>query len=148
MADPVPDSGKTWGIPNALWNAVMIGVMTAVLGYFQTQTRDAVDKKGEEAAVAAEQARSKAAEAATAVRQVKTTLSAANKSQDTKLDNIATTTDASHMLLNGNMETQLKLNAVAMRRIAQLTNNPVDAEAAELAEKALADHLATKAEQK
>jgi hypothetical protein len=46
-----------------------------------------------------------------------------------------------HTLVNSNMGIQLRLNSVALRRIASLTGLPDDAAAASLAESAYAEHL-------
>lgn len=45
-----------------------------------------------------------------------------------------------HKLVNSSMGNQLKLNAVATRRLAMLTNSPVDVDAADLANKMLKEH--------
>lgn len=48
--------------------------------------------------------------------------------------------DATHILVNSNMGTQLKLTAVALRRIANQSKYKEDEDAAALAEKAYAEH--------
>ena len=50
-----------------------------------------------------------------------------------------------HTLLNSNMGAQLKIGAVALRRLAELTKHPDDLAAASLAEKLLSDHEAKQA---
>lgn len=62
-----------------------------------------------------------------------------------KLDRIAETGEKTHTLVNSNMGAQLRLVATTSRRLSQLTNEPVDIEAAELAEKLLKDHDAKQA---
>lgn len=57
-----------------------------------------------------------------------------------KLGKIAKTAESVHTLVNSAMGSQLKLNAVATRRLAMLTNAPVDVDAAAIAEKALKEH--------
>lgn len=57
-----------------------------------------------------------------------------------RLGKIAKTAESVHTLVNSAMGSQLKLNAVATRRLAMLTNAPVDVDAAELAAKALKEH--------
>lgn len=56
-----------------------------------------------------------------------------------KLDAIAETGDKTHILVNSNMGVQLKIAAVALRRLAS-SGNPEDVAAAELAEKLLREH--------
>ncbi len=57
-----------------------------------------------------------------------------NVVQSDKLDSI-------HTLVNSNMGTQLKIAAVAIRRVATMTNHADDMAAADLAEKLLAEHM-------
>ncbi|HEV3021856.1 MAG TPA: hypothetical protein VGX76_05295 [Pirellulales bacterium] len=52
----------------------------------------------------------------------------------------ATVAEAVHVLVNSNMGVQLKLCAVALRRVADLTNHPADDVTAKLAEAKLVDH--------
>ena len=60
-----------------------------------------------------------------------------------QLSNIAKET---HSLVNGNMEGQLRMTAIASRRLADSTKDPKDVEIAETAEKLLEDHIKTKKE--
>lgn len=62
-----------------------------------------------------------------------------------KLNAIAKTGEQVHTLVNSNMGTQLKLNAISLRRLATITNDPVDVDAAMLAEKLLKEHDAKQA---
>jgi hypothetical protein len=62
-----------------------------------------------------------------------------------KLNSIQKTGETVHTLVNSNMGTQLKLNAISLRRLATITNNPVDVDAAMLAEKLLKEHEAKQA---
>lgn len=57
-----------------------------------------------------------------------------------KLRSIGKTADATHTLVNSAMSTQLKLNAVMSRRLANMTKNQTDRDAAALAEKLYEDH--------
>lgn len=65
---------------------------------------------------------------------------------DRKLDNIGKTAEQVKGLVNGRMRVQLETNVVLARKLAQATGSPEDAALLELAEKALADHLAKEAE--
>lgn len=72
--------------------------------------------------------------AATRVELVKIALEDRTSSTDQKLESI-------HILVNSAMGLQLKLYAVAARRIAELPDaNDADKQAAELADKNLAEH--------
>lgn len=62
------------------------------------------------------------------------------EAQNTKLDAIVETGDKVHVLVNSSMSAQLKLNAVSAHRIATLTKDPVDYEAAITADKLLKEH--------
>lgn len=64
---------------------------------------------------------------------------------NSRLGKIAKTAEKVHTLVNSAMGSQLKLNAVATRRLAILTNSPVDVDAAAVAEKALKEHEAKQA---
>jgi hypothetical protein len=54
--------------------------------------------------------------------------------------------EAIHTLVNSNMGEQLRISAVALRRIAETTREPRDAEVAAEAERALSEHLAQQEE--
>ncbi len=62
-----------------------------------------------------------------------------------KLDAISQTTDSVHVLVNNNMEVQLRLNAELSRWKASQTGMRADMEAATLAEKLLKEHMAKQA---
>ncbi len=59
---------------------------------------------------------------------------------DWKLNKIQETAEATHALVNSASLVQLRLHAVAARRIAGLTGNKDDKEAADLAEKLALEH--------
>jgi hypothetical protein len=59
-----------------------------------------------------------------------------------KQNKAARVTTATHALVNSNMETQLKLNAVLANRMASLTHLKEDIDAAVLADKILRGHMA------
>lgn len=67
------------------------------------------------------------------------------KEGSNKLEAIAKVSEATHTLVNSNMGAQLKLTAVATRRLAALTNDQADLDAADLADKLLAEHEAKQA---
>lgn len=84
----------------------------------------------------------KADVAADKVGQVKRTLEEATEEQSGRLDSIQKTGQLTHDLVNSASLVQLKLYAVAARRIADLTKDPADAEAATVAERLYHDHEA------
>jgi hypothetical protein len=100
-----------------------------------TRMADAKEAKASLARVA-----EKAADAAQKVEDVKDSLDERNTVTNTKLDGLAKVADATHTLVNSNMGAQLKLNAVVTRRLADLTQDPTDHDAAALADKLLAEH--------
>jgi len=59
---------------------------------------------------------------------------------NSKLNDIAKTGQAVHVLVNSSMSTQLRVSKVALQRVAELTNNPADIEAALLAEHLFEEH--------
>lgn len=61
---------------------------------------------------------------------------------DRKLRDIQRTGELTHAAVNGSMTTQLRVAALALGRVAELTKNADDVAAAELALKALQDHEA------
>jgi uncharacterized protein (TIGR02588 family) len=76
----------------------------------------------------------KAKEVAVKVAEVKTTLETTSEVNTHKLDEI-------HTLVNGAMASQMKISAVALRRVADLSKHADDIAAAELAEKTYRDHM-------
>ncbi len=154
MADPTPNPDKTWGIPNKFFTPLAITLMTCVIGlmqaltaYMQSLTREAVqeakvaiDETGEKAEASAKKAEKAVVSAKKEVERVKTALVESNETQAEKISDLKTTADSTHLLVNSSMAAQLKISAIALRRLADLTKNPDDIAAAELAEKNLKAH--------
>lgn len=82
-----------------------------------------------------------ASAAAQKVEEVKHTLEDKDILTNAKLEGLAKVADATHTLVNSAMCTQLKISAVALRRVADLTKHPDDVAAAELAEKGLVEQV-------
>lgn len=61
---------------------------------------------------------------------------------DRKLKEIQRTGELTHAAVNGSMTTQLRVAAIALKRVADLTKDAEDVAAADLALKALQDHEA------
>lgn len=61
----------------------------------------------------------------------------------TKLDAVQVTTDATHTLSNSGRGALLLLSRSQSRRLADLTHDPIDAEAADVAESIYRDHMAS-----
>lgn len=58
-----------------------------------------------------------------------------------RTEEVAKVADKTHALVNSAMATQLRVGAVALRRVAELTGNPDDLIAANLAEAAYQQHI-------
>jgi len=111
--------------------SVVTAVGIIVVAVMQMRTKQAVD-------TASADRKAESVAAISATEEVKNTLQESTKAADKKLGEI-------HTLVNSNMERQLRLTSVALRRIAQLTKKPEDKKAAELAEELLRDHVAKQA---
>ncbi len=118
------EGGDGWvGVVQAV--IAMVGTLAlAYLAYLQLKLKAAVDTAATSATKAADSAAVKVAE-------VKVTA----EKQDTKLDAI-------HTLVNSNMAAQLRISAVALRRLSDLTGHPDDVAAAQLAESLFREHEA------
>ena len=116
-------------------------------------TTDAAEKSARDAIVKAEEVRTtlqKATEVnAEKLEDVKASLAESNASGAKKLDDLATVAKATHTLVNSSMSAQLKISAVALRRIADLTvglpSHEQDTQAADLAEKLYGEHVSKQA---
>lgn len=71
---------------------------------------------------------------------VKNTLEVNTASSNRKLDTLVEVTHATHTLVNANMGVQLRLNQTVTRRLADLTHDPEDERAAELAAQMYQEH--------
>jgi hypothetical protein len=146
----MPDQyNKTWGIPDKFWTPVAITFMTCVIGlmqatttYMQSLTRDAVHETKTAIDETGNRAEEAAVKAENTAHKVESTLLKTTKTQAGKLDKIVKTSNDTHILVNSNMGISLKTSAVALRRVADLTGDPDDVSAAEVAEKALQEHEA------
>jgi len=108
----------------------MLGtILTGVLTYLMARLKLQQENQG---IIAADQRK----EAAKEVKEVKETLAVNGETTAKKLDTI-------HTLVNGNMGVQLQLNMTVTRRLAQVTNDAIDIEAANLAEEMFRKHQAT-----
>ena len=127
-------------------------VLLAVLAYMTAkntkaikETKQAVEISGERAITATEDA----SKAATKVKETleQNTAEVAQIASDRadvvndKLEAIVKTGDITHRLVNSQMETQLRMVAELSRSKANNTKDKADLRAAEIAEKALAEHI-------
>ncbi len=110
-----------------IWQALIAGAVALLLAALQLLNTFAVSSASE---AAAERGRQQAAAAA----DVKEDLATSTAKVDSKLDNI-------HTLVNSNMGRQLRLTATALRRVADLTSNKYDKDAAEEAETLYTEHM-------
>lgn len=120
-------------IGDVVYQALIGAVVTIVLAWMQFRVKATIESTAKAAAVKAE--------------EVKEVLEEATETTDKKLQGLAEvaeeakkTGDAIHVLVNSSMMAQLKISAVALRRIADLTKHAGDIAAAELAEKLLHEH--------
>lgn len=114
-------------ISDAVKLAIIAGVLTLCttsVGAFQVIKLAELQKLGQQAAVKTE--------------EVKQALVVSTESANQQLTSI-------HTLVNANMGAQLKISAIALRRIADLTRLPGDISAAIIAEKLLYEHEAKQA---
>jgi ABC-type transport system involved in cytochrome bd biosynthesis fused ATPase/permease subunit len=102
--------------------------------------KEAADLKAAAIAREVKDAAEKAATAAVKVEEVKQRLETTTATNAGMLAQIAKVGEATHTLVNSNMGTQLKISAVALRRVAELTKHPDDLAAADLADKGLHEH--------
>ena len=79
-------------------------------------------------------------EAAKKVEEVKTDLAASDAKTLVQLNKMEETGEKTHTLVNSNMGVQLKLNAAVTKRLANMTQDKNDIEAAELAATMLTEH--------
>jgi hypothetical protein len=111
-------------VSDVVWQAVIAAVVTCVLAYMNQRTKSAVATTAKDAAAK--------------VDEVKTTLETTTTNTDGKLNTI-------HTLVNGAMTDQMRLLAVALKRAADMSGDPEDIKAAELAEESYRRHRARQA---
>jgi hypothetical protein len=124
-----------FAVSDVVYQALIAAAATVILAYLQMRTRASVQDAAAEASAAS-------GHAAGAAREVRRTLQDNTAATDGKLAGLATVAAATHALVNNNMAVQLRLNAVLARRLAELTGDPEDARAADLAERLAAEHAA------
>lgn len=117
QAEPVAVEPQTKRVSDVVWQALIAGIVTCVLAGIQVY-------------------------AARKVEQVRVDLKTSTADTTEKLDEIAEVGNQTHVLVNSSMTAQLKISALALRRISVLTNDPEDEAAAALAEKLLKEHSA------
>lgn len=105
-----------------LWQAVIAGAVSIFLGVLNYRSL------------------LEARKAAAKVEGVKQTLERNTVEQTTKLDQIAAVGEQTHRLCNSAMQAQKKLLAETARAKADITHDRVDVTAADLAERAYAEH--------
>lgn len=130
-------------------DAVTVTTITGILGLITTIFTGIMafmtvklNIKASAAATAVDGVRIKAEEAASMVNDVKVKLASSTDNVNGKLEEISKVGKAVHALVNSAMTAQLKINAIALRRLAFVTNNPEDAAAADVADNLLKEHLA------
>ncbi len=108
-------------ISDQAWNALIAAITGLVLALIQVVTsqrnKTAIDESSRKADVHADVAAS-------------------------KLEKNTEVTEATHVLVNNNFAVQLQAISVLSHRLAVLTRDPLDVEAADTADRLLAEHLA------
>ena len=124
--------------PDTVWPALAIIVPSfcsvlgaVVIAYMQNKTKQAVLDTGTAAAFK--------------VAEVKTELRDSNVTTDATLKEIKKTGVDTHTLVNSNMGVQLRLNAAVTGRLAEITKDPEDIKAANLARLMYEEHVAKQA---
>lgn len=82
----------------------------------------------------------RALEAALNVKKVKEALQISDIKTNGKLNDIKETGETVHKLVNANMGAQLKISYLALKRVAELTQNEDDIAARDIAKKLLEEH--------
>lgn len=111
--------------------ALSTTISTIIIAWLNSRTRQAVERNANTMARAAD-------DAAQRSETLHTTIEAGAE----KLENLARVGKDTHKLMNGRYGVQLRLAAGALRRLADVTKSKADLEAAQLAEQALAYHMA------
>ena len=109
-------------IPEKVWSALIFAVMTSIIAFLQVRASVQVAK------------------AAVEVENVRTTLEDTTATSAAELAEVKQIATDTHTLVNSASLVNLRLYAVAARRIATLTNDPADITAAEAAEKQAKEH--------
>jgi hypothetical protein len=138
-------------------------IFTGIMAYLMAKLNADQKLRSEQAAAAVRKVARRAGRAAKRVEEVKQTLldttsvnyrklgqlqksiMSTAAASNVKLDDIAVMSNGTHKLVNSAMIVQLKISAMALRRVADLTEDPRDIEAAELAEQLLREQLVRQA---
>ena len=113
-------------------------VITALVGFKALKQSKAAAVAAVHVANKVEDVRKTAADVAS---DVKRTTAQTTKDVAGALASISEVAEKTHVLVNSNMGTQLKLTAMHARRVAELTKDPADESVADEAERLLADHV-------
>lgn len=121
------DSHIWLGIPYPIWFAIIAAVATTVQAVMVERAKQSVDAASQKAE--------------TAVIQTKKDIITETKKTDQKLDDLTKTGESTHTLVNSAMQAALKITAETARSKADVTDDPADVKAAEIAEQTLEDHI-------
>lgn len=114
---------------DALWGPLIAGIVTLGLAWIQYQT-----KKLERAVCGVDN------KLEVTKNKLEVTKKVVDKVDD-KLEITKEVVDSTHTLVNSNMQVQLEISALALKRLAELTKDPVDREAADKAQLLYRTHL-------
>jgi hypothetical protein len=124
---------------------LVVGCITTVFAAPMPALMLWLNIRAKQAAAELDRARKSARRAAVKVEGVRRTLEANTASTEVRLDDLATVAKATHLLVNSKMSVQLDANRIMARRLADLTKDPADEAAAELAERDYGEHQAKQA---
>lgn len=123
-----------FGAVNAIIAALVLWITTAQTARIAKEARED-----------ARMARSAEILAATKIKEVASALADSTTATDTKLDQIAKTGEDTHTLVNANMGAALNVNRISTRRLADITKDAADIEAADKADELYRAHEAKQA---
>lgn len=129
-----------FAISDTVWQAAIAAGATVALAYLQFRTRQAIEDTAAAAASKVKEVGETAKVAASKVEEVKRTLASTAQETGKVLSGIVDVTKATHVLVNSSFSAQLKISALALRRIADLTEHVEDIRAAEVAERLHREH--------
>lgn len=140
---------------DVVWQALIAGVVTLTLAWMQLRTqalarsnavkveevKTTLETVAVKAAVKAEEVKVALETAAVKVEEVKAVLADTEHVTDLRFDKLAKVAKATHTLVNNAMATQLRLNMVVTKQLADETGKPAHLEQARQAELLYQEHM-------
>lgn len=113
-------------IPVVVWQAMIAAGVTITLAWMSQRNHDVLKDTAEKSAIKTE--------------EVKQTLDVRTDRDEESAKKLSEVVKETHALVNSSFQTQLRIAAVALRRVADLSKLPEDIRAAEDAEKLYTEH--------